>query len=60
VSIVEKADELARLLDSIFNKPESERNAILMVASEKVDSSIAAKMLKSPSTKDDDNGRWGS
>ncbi len=59
-SIVEKAEELSRLLNSIFNKSEHERNAILLVASEKVDSSVATKMLKSVSTKDDDSSRWGS
>ncbi len=58
-TIVEKAEELTRLLNSIFNKPEAERNAILLVASEKVDSSEARKMLKSPSDRDD-SSRWGS
>lgn len=57
-NIVDKATELARLLDTIFSKPEVERNAILLVASEKVDSQAAAKMLKSPSDRDDSG--WGS
>ena len=57
-AIVDKADELARLLNTIFTRSEHERNAILLVASEKVDSCEAAKMLKSLTTRDDSG--WGS
>ena len=57
-TIIDKATELARLLDTIFNKPEAERNAILLVASEKTEFITAQTMLKSPMKRDDSG--WGS
>jgi hypothetical protein len=49
---------LARLLNYIFGRPDHERDAILVVAAEKIDGETARRMLKTV-YQSDDRG-WGS
>lgn len=57
-TIVDQATELARLLNYIFGRPDHERDAILVVAAEKIDGETARRMLKTV-YQSDDRG-WGS